>query len=95
MPLPKGEVKYEIIQEIAVLGNAGRGWTKELNIVSWNGRDPKYDIREWAPEHANMGKGVTLNEAEARILCAALTADLELADAQNTGEPLEDDDKPF
>ncbi len=94
MPLPKGEVKFEIIQKIAVLGPASRGWTKELNIVSWNGRDAKYDIREWAPDHESMGKGVTLNEAEARALCAALTADLELADAQG-GEPIEDEESPY
>ncbi len=95
MPLPRGEVNLKIHQHLAVLGNASKGWTKELNIVSWNGRDPKYDIREWAPDHTNMRKGITLNESEARALCAALTADLELADAQNNDEPLEDDNNPY
>ncbi len=92
MPLPKKEVKYQIIQEIAVLGPAGKGWTKELNIVSWNGKDPKYDIRDWASGHTNMGKGITLNETEARILCAALTKDLELADAESEKDFPKDDD---
>jgi len=47
-----------------VLSESARGWTKELNLVSWNGREPKYDIREWDPEHEKMGKGVTLTEEE-------------------------------
>ena len=58
------EIKYEITEELAVLSESARGWTKELNMVSWNDREPKYDIREWAPDHARMGKGVTLNKEE-------------------------------
>ena len=46
------EIKYEIVQEICVLSESARGWTKELNLVSWNDREPKFDIREWAPEHS-------------------------------------------
>lgn len=45
-----------------------KGWTKELNLVSWNGREPKYDIREWSPEHDKMGKGVTLSKEELEAL---------------------------
>src|SRR5699024_12729707 len=41
-----------------------KGWTKELNLVSWNGRDPKYDIRDWSPDKEKMGKGITLAEEE-------------------------------
>lgn len=37
---------------------------KELNKISWNGEEPKYDIRDWAPEHEKMGKGITLSEKE-------------------------------
>lgn len=51
------EIKYEIVQEICVLSESARGWTKELNLVSWNDREPKFDIREWAPEHSRMGQG--------------------------------------
>lgn len=58
------ELKYEITEHIAVLGESSRGWTKELNKVSWNDYPAKYDIREWAPDHVRMGKGVTLSEEE-------------------------------
>lgn len=57
-------IQYEIIETIAVLSESSKGWTKELNLVSWNGRDPKYDLRDWAPEHEKMGKGVTLTKEE-------------------------------
>lgn len=63
-----GEIKYEIIQELGVLSESAKGWTKELNLISWNGGVPKYDIRDWAPEHEKMGKGVTLREEEAKKL---------------------------
>ena len=62
------EFTYEITEEYGVLSENARGWTKELNKVSWNGGKPKYDIRDWAPEHERMGKGVTLNEEEAAEL---------------------------
>ncbi len=58
------ELKFEITKSIGVLGENAKGWTKELNLVSWNDREPKYDIREWSPEHDKMGKGVTLTEDE-------------------------------
>ncbi|MBQ8824955.1 MAG: YdbC family protein [Ruminococcus sp.] len=62
------ELKYEIVEHIGVISENAKGWTKELNFISWNDRDPKYDIREWAPEHAKMGKGVTLSVDEAAQL---------------------------
>ena len=58
------ELKYEIVRNIGVLSENAKGWTKELNLVSWNDREPKYDIREWSPDHDKMGKGVTLSEDE-------------------------------
>lgn len=58
------DFKYEIIEEIGVLSENAKGWRKELNKISWNGGAPKYDIRDWAPEHEKMGKGVTLTEDE-------------------------------
>ncbi len=71
------EIVYEIVEKIAVLSESSKGWTKELNMISWNERDPKYDIREWSPDHEKMGKGVTLSEEEAAILKKALeTRDL-------------------
>ena len=62
------EIKYEIVQEICVLSESARGWTKELNLVSWNDREPKFDIREWAPEYSRMGKGVTLSKEEMQMI---------------------------
>lgn len=60
------EFKYEIKEEIGILSESGKGWTKELNLISYNGAEPKYDIRDWAPGREKMGKGVTLTEDEAR-----------------------------
>jgi len=62
------ELKYEIVEEIMQLSESSRGWTKELNLVSWNERDPKYDLREWAPDHEKMGKGITLTSEELKKL---------------------------
>ncbi|WP_026569317.1 YdbC family protein [Sediminibacillus sp. JSM 1682029] len=59
---------YEIIETIGVISESPKGWKKELNLVSWNGREPKYDIRDWAPDHEKMGKGITLTKEEAENL---------------------------
>ena len=58
------EIKYEITKNIGALSENNKGWIKELNLVSWNDREPKYDIREWSPEHDKMTKGITLNHDE-------------------------------
>ena len=58
------DFSYEIVEHIAVLSTSKTGWTKELNLISWNGRTAKYDIREWSPEHEKMGKGITLTDEE-------------------------------
>ncbi len=58
------EFSYEIVEEIAVLSENNKGWRKELNLVSWNGRPPKFDLRDWAPDHEKMGKGLTLTNEE-------------------------------
>jgi len=62
------DIKFEITKHIGVLSEGSKGWRKELNLVSWNDREPKYDIRDWAPEYAKMGKGVTLSEEEIKAL---------------------------
>lgn len=62
------EIKFEITKEIGVLSSSPKGWSKELNLVSWNDKDPKYDLREWDPTHEKMGKGVTLSADEVRKL---------------------------
>ena len=66
------DFKYEIVEEIGILSESPKGWTKELNRISWNGGEPKLDIRDWAPEHEKMGKGVTLTEEEAKWLLKLL-----------------------
>ncbi len=58
------EIAYEIIKELGVLSENSKGWRKEINLISWNGATPKYDIRDWAPEHEKMGKGTTLSKDE-------------------------------
>ena len=60
--------KYVIVKKIGVLSKAGSGWTKELNLISWNDRDAKYDIRDWSADGGKMGKGVTLSREEMSAL---------------------------
>ena len=74
------DLKFEITKNIGVLSESARGWTKELNMVSWNEREPKYDLREWNPDHTRMGKGITLTEEEVETLKKLLN-----------GEEIEDD----
>ena len=62
------DIKFEIKETIGVLSTSAKGWQKELNLISWNGAAPKYDIREWAPDHEKMGKGITLTEDEINTL---------------------------
>ena len=61
-------IKYEIVKQIGTLSESAKGWTKELNLISWNDREPKYDLRDWAPEHERMGKGTTLTVEELKEL---------------------------
>lgn len=68
------EFKYEIVKELGVIAEGARGWTKELNLVSWNDKPPKYDIRDWAPDHEKMGKGVSLTEEEMEALIELFNA---------------------
>ena len=58
------EIKYEIVEKIGVLSTTEKGWSKELNLVSWNDREPKYDLRDWNENHDKMGKGITLTRDE-------------------------------
>ena len=62
------EVTYEIIEEIGIISSHTTGWNKEINLVSWNGNSPKYDIRDWSPDHGQMGRGITLHEKEMRMI---------------------------
>lgn len=58
------EFKYEITQELGILSESKSGWTRELNLISWNGAEPKFDIRDWSPDHEKMGKGISLSADE-------------------------------
>lgn len=62
------DIKFEIKEEVGVLSESSKGWKKELNLISWNGREAKYDLRDWSSEHEKMGKGVTLSKEELKNL---------------------------
>ena len=70
------EIQYEIVKEIAVLSTGDSGYTKEINLISWNGKEPKYDIRSFSPNREKCGKGITLNADEAAALLKALQKEL-------------------
>lgn len=72
------DIKYEIIETLGVLSTGSRGWQRELNLVSWNGRPPKLDVRDWSPDHQRMGKGLTFSLEELKKLNEVISAlDLE------------------
>lgn len=62
------DIKYEIEKKIGVISESAKGWTKELNLISWNDKKAKYDLRDWSPEHEKMGKGITLTIDELKTL---------------------------
>lgn len=69
------EFGYEIIKQIGVISESAKGWKRELNLVSWNGRDPKFDIRDWDPDHQKMGKGITMSKDELNKLAQIITGE--------------------
>lgn len=71
------ELKFEIINQIGVISTSSGGWQLELNRVSWNGKEPKYDLRSWAPDHEKMGKGITLTEEDVIALAELLAKEVE------------------
>lgn len=62
------DIKFEITSDFGALSENAKGWKKEVNLVSWNDREPKYDIRDWSPAHDKMGKGITLTADEMKNL---------------------------
>lgn len=66
------KIDFKIIEECGVLSTSPKGWNKELNLIKWNDKSPKYDIRDWAPDHEKMSKGITLSEDELRALYGIL-----------------------
>ena len=71
------EPKFEIINQIGIISIYASGWNVELNRVSWNGNEPKYDVRLWSPDHTKMGKGITLSKEELIALSKLLTKEVE------------------
>ena len=71
------DIKFEIQEELGTLSESPKGWTKEVNLISWNSAAPKYDIRDWAPNHEKMGKGITLTAEEAESLYKILRSMME------------------
>ncbi|GHV89372.1 hypothetical protein AGMMS50267_17320 [Spirochaetia bacterium] len=71
------DISYDILKCFGVISEEKGGWKKELNLVSWNGRSPKFDIRDWEPGHQKMGKGITLTREEAELLSEYLQTALE------------------
>jgi hypothetical protein len=68
------DIKFEIVKKIGVLSQSGSGWTKQLNLISWSGREAKYDLPDWSPDGEKMGKGVTLSNEELKALRDLLNA---------------------
>lgn len=62
------EIKYEIVETVGTISEGNNGWNKEVNLISWNEREPVYDIRTWAPDREKMGKGITITAEEAKAL---------------------------
>ena len=79
MAKEESSLKYEIINQIGVISDDDK-WRLELNRISWNGREPKYDLRRWASNHEKMGKGITLTDAELLKLCDVLAKEKEYID---------------
>jgi len=66
------DIDFDIVKHFGVISSEKSGWKKELNLVSWNGRAPKLDVRDWAPGHEKAGKGITLSQEEAAALAELL-----------------------
>lgn len=71
------ELKYDIVELLGVLSEDAKGWRKELNLVSWNEREAKYDLRSWNPDHTRMSKGITLTKDEIDLLYEILGEEVE------------------
>ena len=61
------EITFEITKELGVISENAKGWTRELNLVSWNEREPKYDIRDWNADHSRMSKGISMTEEKKAV----------------------------
>lgn len=78
----KNTFSFEIKKTCDVISESSKGWLKELNLVSWNGRKPKYDLRDWSPDHEKLGKGITLSADELRQLASVINSELQRIDSE-------------
>ncbi|HEM3467932.1 TPA: hypothetical protein U1B12_001067 [Streptococcus suis] len=69
---PTNDFHYDIVKKLAVLSTDTKGWTKEVNLISFNGQDPVFDVRKWSPG-GRMSRGITLKQTEVAALITALT----------------------
>lgn len=76
--------KFKVVRHIAVLSEGTRGWKRELNLVSWHGATPKYDIRDWSSNHDKMGKGITLDAKALTKLGMAIDTEIKKPPQKNT-----------
>lgn len=65
---------FSIEKQIGVISQSKGGWQVELNLVSWSGREAKYDIRSWSPDHQKMGKGITMTQEELKTLAQIINS---------------------
>ncbi len=71
---PREDISFEIVEHLGVLRSSAAGWTRELNYIAWCGRPPKYDIREWTPDHKKSTRGITLTDYEMGRICEWVSA---------------------
>jgi hypothetical protein len=85
----ENDFSYEVTEEVGIIGNpTPSGWTTQLNLVSWNGKEPKLDIRSWNPDHSRMGKGISLSKEDATELANLLNSYLGLGSQEDFERPL-------
>lgn len=94
-PRRNEKIRFELVEHIGVLNKKDSGWTREVNIVSWNGNKPKVDIREWNPDHERMSRGVTLLEEEAERLAMCLAKRYGIVFPDNIHEQRREEPQPY
>ena len=68
------DFSFFIEKQIGVISHGKGGWQVELNLVSWGGREAKYDIRSWSPDHQKMGKGITMTQEDLKTLAQLINS---------------------
>lgn len=63
--------KYKLIKKVGVISRNQAGWTKEVNIVSYNDKKSVIDIRIWSPNN-KMSRGITLDKKDLKTLIKLL-----------------------